>query len=144
MGECPTSGFGGGGGIRTLGGLHLTRFRGVLLRPLGHATARQRTGPASPDPANERLRLGGLGGSNAERRSSEELLQQRRAFRLEDAADDLRSMVVAAVAHEVPHRTSGPGLGVPGAEHQPVDPGEDDCAGAHHAGLAESPRVCSP
>ena len=37
---------GGGAGIRTLGGLHLTRFRGVLLRPLGHATARQRTGPA--------------------------------------------------------------------------------------------------
>jgi hypothetical protein len=35
---------GGGAGIRTLGGLHLTRFRGVLLRPLGHATDGDDTG----------------------------------------------------------------------------------------------------
>ena len=47
MGECPTSA-GGGGGIRTHGGLHLTRFRGVLLRPLGHATARQRPDTCRP------------------------------------------------------------------------------------------------
>lgn len=30
----------GEGEIRTLGGLLLTRFRGVLLRPLGHFTNR--------------------------------------------------------------------------------------------------------
>src|SRR5437879_216233 len=38
---------GGGGGIRTHGGSHLTRFRGVLLWPLGHATVGQGTGPVA-------------------------------------------------------------------------------------------------
>jgi hypothetical protein len=38
---------GGGGGIRTHGGVNLTRFRGVLLWPLGHATVGQGTGALS-------------------------------------------------------------------------------------------------
>ena len=63
---------GGGGGIRTHGGFHLTRFRGVLLWPLGHATADRATGadPSSP-------------------LCGEEAGQQRRALGLAHTADDL-------------------------------------------------------
>src|SRR6476646_3994372 len=48
-GHAPTSASrstvqGGGGGIRTHGGVTHTRFRGVLLWPLGHATVEQVTG----------------------------------------------------------------------------------------------------
>ena len=46
--------YGGGGGIRTHGGVTHTRFRGVLLWPLGHATAGNSTGAAvAPFAANE-------------------------------------------------------------------------------------------
>ena len=43
-----TGPLGGGGGIRTRGELPLTRFRGALLRPLGHATAGKVTGLRGP------------------------------------------------------------------------------------------------
>jgi hypothetical protein len=89
---------GGGAGIRTLGGLHLTRFRGVLLRPLGHATADEDTCHAGVEirataagAVHRRLAAGG-----------EERGEQRRALGLTDPGDYLGAVVQPPVANDVP------------------------------------------
>ena len=87
--RCPETSHGGGGGIRTHGGSHHTRFRGVLLWPLGHATAGQGTAAAFSAAPRKTPPTG-------------------RALGLAHAADDLRTMVEPPVAYHVPHATRPP------------------------------------
>src|SRR5438105_4114534 len=67
--------------------------------------------------------------------SSEELVKQGRALRLEHPAADLRTVVETPVTHDVPERADGTGLGFPGPEHDPGDPGQHERAGTHGARL---------
>ena len=60
-----------------------TRFRGVLLWPLGHATAEEITGRSEPS-------------------CLEEVDEQFGAFALAHARDDLGAVVESTVAHDVP------------------------------------------
>ena len=91
-----------------------TRFRGVLLRPLGHATAGKATGAAAP----RRNRAAGRAHSSCA-----------------DPADHLDAVVRARVAGHVPDRAAGPGLGVEGAEHAYRHAGQHHRPGAHDARL---------
>ncbi len=112
-------------------GCPVTRFRGVLLRPLGHATAEQTT---------------------RARRSRKKAVSSSPHSSRPDLRHDLDPVVDRPVAHHVPHRTGRSGLGVPGAEHHPVDPRQDQRPGAHQAGLeghdqraaVEPPRPAAP
>jgi len=61
--------------------------------------------------------------------------QQRRTLCLADAAGDLGTVVEPPVAHHIPQRADGAGLGIPRAEHQPRDARQYECPGAHRAGL---------
>src|SRR5699024_903369 len=95
---------GGGGGIRTHGGFTLSRFRGELLRPLGHATGKElySTPPMRTQPAGQ--------GSEApwspvpppaEPASSplrEKRFEDRCAFGFEHAAVDLGTVGQAPIA----------------------------------------------
>ena len=65
----------------------------------------------------------------------EEVLQQRAALGLEDAAAELNAMVEPRVPYDVKERTDRAGLRIEGAEHQPSDSGQHKRAGAHRAGL---------
>ena len=73
-------------GFEPTEGFPLTRFRGVLLRPLGHATAGEATGPAGPR-KNARSSAPALLGAHARR--------------------DLGAVVEPAVADDVPQRAGG-------------------------------------
>src|SRR6185436_18624171 len=95
----------------------LTRFRGVLLRPLGHSTAGKGTGRALAPVARE------------------EVAEQRSALIGEYAGNDLGAVVGTPVAHQVPDGTGRTGLRVVGAVHDPVEAGEHRCTGAHDARL---------
>src|SRR5436305_14742262 len=86
-------------------GCPLTRFRGVRPRPLGDSTAGELT----------RIRAcarDDLPGIRPSRR--EEVTQQVTALGGEDATDDFRAVVEAAVAQHVPGRPHRAGLGAPG------------------------------
>lgn len=67
--------------------------------------------------------------------SSEEGVEEGGAVGFEDAAADLGAVVEAAVADDVPEGADGAGLGLPGAEDEAGDAGQDEGAGAHGAGL---------
>ena len=95
----------------------LTRFRGVLLRPLGHATAAEITGRSPRRPPERRS-----GSSSPDSAAS-------------TPRHDLGPVVEPPVAHDVPQRADRAGLGVVGAVDQPVDPGEHQGARAHRARL---------
>src|SRR3954468_9155958 len=115
----------------------LTRFRGVLLRPLGHATAEERTGSASRAPNAPEVSAAPVGQVRDRLRIEplplEERAEQRRGLLLEDAADDLHPMVEPGVANGVPHGAGGARLGVPGTEDEAGDAGQHEGSGAHRA-----------
>ena len=94
----------------------LTRFRGVLLWPLGHSTADE------PTDCRPRAR-------------SEPVTQQRAALVREHAGDDLGPVVEPSVPYDVPQRAHGAGLGVVGAVDDARDPGQHRRARAHRARL---------
>src|SRR6185436_9301212 len=78
----------------------LTRFRGVLLRPLGHATADEVTGPnegpaTRAPPSGPRVRCPAR---------AKEVVQQVSAFGRQDAGHHFGAVVEAPVAHDVPQR----------------------------------------
>ena len=63
----------------------------------------------------------------------EEIPQQRGALLLPDAGNDFHPVVEPALAEDVEHGTRGAGLLVPGTEHHPRNPCEDDRTRAHCA-----------
>ena len=65
----------------------------------------------------------------------EEVVHEGGALLLQDAAVDLGAVVEAAVADDVPEGADGAGLGLPGAEDDTGDAGQDKGTGAHGAGL---------
>src|SRR6266540_7156945 len=102
----------------------VTRFRGVRPRPLGDSTSAL---GRVPDRVAGRARLPALAG--------EEGSHQGGTLLGEHAADDLRAVVQPAVAHHVPQRADGAGLGVGRAVDEAVHPGQHEGAGAHGARL---------
>ena len=98
------------------------RFRGVLLRPLGHATAGKATGRRRCAPKS----------AVAWRRtpSSRAVLSAASTPR-----DDLGTVVEPAVADDVPERPDGTGLVVVRPEDEAVHPRQHQRAGAHRARL---------
>ncbi len=109
-----------------------TRFRGVLLRPLGHATAGQITRRSTPGP---KCRLAPA--------LVEELQQQRRALLLADARHDLDPVQRPAVPRQVPHRPTSARLGV-GRPRTPRGPAAPAPPHRHTSRTARgSPRGCS-
>ena len=87
----------------------LTRFRGVLLRPLGHATAVEGTGaPFRHAGADSRRAV-----------SDEEITKQGAAFLGKHPALYFGPVVEPTVPHEVPQRAYGPGLGIGRSEDEP-------------------------
>ncbi len=65
----------------------------------------------------------------------EELAQQPRGLDGHDPGAHLGPVVEGRVVHDVEDGARGSRLGVVGSVDQPLDPGQDDRAGAHGAGL---------
>ena len=104
-----------------------TRFRGVLLRPLGHATAGQATGPdrAWSRPADDSALVVG-----EERPASS--APTRRPARRPTTSGRWLSRRSRTTSHS---DADGAGLVVVRPEDDPLDPREDRGAGAHRARL---------
>ena len=105
----------------------LTRFRGVLARPLGDSTVGEPSGRLSRRPVRRRT----------SRSSSAALVR-------EHAADHLGPVVEPAVPYDVPQRADRAGLGVDGAVDDPVDPGQHQPRPRTSCTARASRRACSP
>src|SRR5918998_3681960 len=67
--------------------------------------------------------------------ASKELSKQGSALVSKDTTDDLGTVRRPAVPDEAPQRPDGPGLGLPGTEHQTLHPGSHQGTRTHRARL---------
>ena len=104
-----------------------TRFRGVLLRPLGHATADEGTGPAPGGARHRRSRRPRWPAKNSSSSAADSS-----ASTPPTTSGRWLSRRSRTTSHSDP---TAPAFGVVGAEHQPVHAGQHDGAGAHRARL---------
>ena len=117
----------GRGGIRTPGGLHLTRFRGVRISPLCHPSAGECNG------ARKRVRNGDAPGRPTDRPGStrgsagpaigEEGREQAGRFSGPHPRGDRHLVVEPGVGAQVVERAAGTRLRIGGAEDERADAG---------------------